>query len=107
MESASSAMNASQLHPSLSEHSPYDPYRDHFDASSSRHAPESWSSGRNDSPSPQGNGNMNDNIGGGMDSMQGLQGDENGPIGGRADKIKKRFICPHCTRTFARSGHLQ
>jgi uncharacterized Zn-finger protein len=103
METASSALGA-RLHHQLRSQSPFDPYRDPFD-SASRHDrgnnAESWSSGDNStSPLPAGmNGSANMESG-----LHGIQTDDGlGPIEGK----KKRFVCPHCTRTFARSGHLQ
>jgi len=43
----------------------------------------------------------------GMDiSVSTHNGSGSATPGGHESK-KKRFVCPHCTRTFARSGHLQ
>ena len=100
MESVSSTLSSSQL-----PQSPFDPYRDHFDPRSDagHEHPESWSSGGNNSNSPLGqfNNNMEEN---GDVSMHGMHGGEGSTA---HEPKKKRFVCPHCTRTFARSGHLQ
>jgi Zinc finger, C2H2 type len=93
----------------------FDPFRpDPFDLNHETAPPpessESWSSGGNNnsmqSPPPgeaspvnvrkRQNGGTHDN------DMDARQND-----GTRPESKKKRFVCPHCTRTFARSGHLQ
>ena len=108
MESASTALSSSVVHPALS---PFDPYQDPFEATTSvpnrrgsvedTH-PESWSSGGNNAHSPldqSGNpGSVNGNSGK-MDIVTDAVSAQ--------EQKKKRFVCPHCTRTFARSGHLQ
>lgn len=103
--------------------SPFDPYRDPFDTSSragaggrdAHDAAESWSSGGDNSDSPPSNSNANNNamsanggahVGDGSMAMQGIK-EESSSRGGAHEPKKKRFVCPHCTRTFARSGHLQ
>ena len=120
MDSVSSALSTaagSQLH---HPHSPFDPYRDPFDLSSStgghqqprknsavEEPPESWSSGGNNSVHSPLEASVNQNhsvdgTGGAIDiKMQSTDGSA------AHDSKKKRFVCPHCTRTFARSGHLQ
>lgn len=119
MDSVSSALStaASQLH---HPHSPFDPYRDPFDLSGPtggqqhhrknsavEEPPESWSSGGNSSvhsplePSVNQNHSVNGTAGAMDITMQSTDGSA------AHDSKKKRFVCPHCTRTFARSGHLQ
>ena len=119
MESAAMSTSRPLHHPG----SPFDPYRDPFDTSSHGGAggrdaevAESWSSGGDDSESPPANTNASNgtqdiNVNGGGHSkdrstaMQGVK-EESSRIGAHEPK-KKRFVCPHCERTFARSGHLQ
>ena len=116
MESAAMTSSRPLHHPG----SPFDPYRDPFDTSSSRggaggrdghEGAESWSSGGNDSESPTSNTNANAAMNGGAHSgeasmaMQGIKDESS--RGGAQEPKKKRFVCPHCERTFARSGHLQ
>ena len=99
----SSTLSSSQLLPQ----SPFDPYTDHFDPqrNGGRDHPESWSSGGNNSNSPLGqSNNIHDVDDNGDMSMLGMRGDEGSTV---REPKRKRFVCPHCTRTFARSGHLQ
>lgn len=105
--------------------SPFDPYRDPFDISSRRDtlsaandAQESWGSRDNNSNSPlehhheMNNRNNSNNNGGDMGTHgihhqhQSARGD-GGSLTAAHEPKKKRFVCPQCTRTFARSGHLQ
>jgi hypothetical protein len=109
MESVSSTLSASQLNPQ----SPFDPYRDPFDntrrdtTNSSNDPPESWSSGENNSNSPLGHAlDMDGSSHMHLDMNMSGMGTGDG-AGGAHEPKKKRFMCPHCTRTFARSGHLQ
>ena len=102
MEGMSSTLSSSQLPPQ----SPFDPYRDHFDPQriGGHDHPESWSSDGNNSNSPLGQSNNHDMDENGDMTMHGIQGGEGSAAN---EPKKKRFVCPHCTRTFARSGHLQ
>jgi Zinc finger, C2H2 type len=119
MESAAMSTSRPLHHPG----SPFDPYRDPFDISSHGGAggrdaegAESWSSGGNESESPPAttganNGTQGMNVNGGPHlgdrsmAMQGVKEEES--KSGAHEPKKKRFVCPHCERTFARSGHLQ
>lgn len=115
MESAAMSSSRSLHHPGT----PFDPYRDPFDTSSrggasgrdGHEVAESWSSGGNDSESPPSNTNANNGMNGGAHSgdgsmtMQEIKDESS--RGGAHEPKKKRFVCPHCERTFARSGHLQ
>jgi hypothetical protein len=93
---------------------PFEPYRHPFDSSSRRDTnnndpPQRWNSGDNNSNSPLGN-HQDMDIGSGND-MGGTHRTQHHHhpsqrVVAREPK-KKRFVCPHCTRTFARSGHLQ
>lgn len=118
MESAAMSTSRPLHHPG----SPFDPYRDPFDTSSHAGAggrdaevAESWSSGGNESESPPANTNSNKaqgmNMNGGAhsgDRSMAMQGVKEEPSrSGAHEPKKKRFVCPHCERTFARSGHLQ
>src|SRR6266496_4859119 len=110
MESASSTVSASQLSPQ----SPFDSYRDPFYISSSRrdtgNPPESWSSEHNNSSSPLRQHSNHHNMDGSRKDIDlgnhGIQNSGDGSSSAHKPK-KKRFVCPHCARTFARSGHLQ
>lgn len=124
MESAASTLtNSHQLHHHHQQpQSPFDPYRDPFDNSTrtdqehdpaNDDVPESWSSGGNNSdrsPLPLNTHHTHQNGTNGTNGatmivdMMGIKQE-----GGykQPEPKKKRFVCPHCTRTFARSGHLQ
>ena len=104
MDDVSSAMSSSSR---LPPRSPFDSYRDHI---AHRHDggkdhPESWGSGGNSSNSPHGRSNNNDNMDENRDMN--LHGMQDGEGSGTHQPKKRRFVCPHCTRAFARSGHLQ
>jgi uncharacterized Zn-finger protein len=97
-------------HHRLPAQSPFDQFADPFDLANRRDSgadadrPESWSSdGENNDDSPLGD-SAHDSA---MDAPAGLAGGANGARAKAGEAKKKRFICPHCTRTFARSGHLQ
>lgn len=109
MENASSAVGGPQL---LSPQNDFDRCRDPFDDASRRDSrneqAESWNPGGNSSTSPMGRPFNNHNTDGAANSTDmNMHGIESGvglaTLGGK----KKRFVCPHCTRAFARSGHLQ
>jgi uncharacterized Zn-finger protein len=121
MESAASLSSSHQLHQLHQQQStgPFDPFRDPFESNSrgdqehdggNDDVPQSWSSGGNNSdrsPLPLNNHRNGTNglNGSGMDTeMQGVKIEAGQKL---PEPKKKRFICPHCTRTFARSGHLQ
>ena len=100
-------------HHRLPEQSPFDQFADPFDLAN-RHdphnnganpeRPESWSSGENNDDSPLGDSghDMDGATGGAAGANRG-----EGIAVHAGEPKKKRFVCPHCTRTFARSGHLQ
>jgi hypothetical protein len=109
MESAPSALSAPQLSPPQNA---FDRCRDSFDVSSrhdtSTEQVESWSLSGNSSGPPLGhpsNGHYTDGTTNGMSTN--LQGAQSGGGLTTPGTKKKRFVCPHCTRAFARSGHLQ
>ena len=81
--------------------SPFDPYRDPFDTTDSRRDEHqgSWRSGGNNVNSASGQQNEMD--------IQPLGDGASGKVSEAHEMKKRRFVCPHCARTFARSGHLQ
>src|SRR5271167_296335 len=111
MESASSTFSASRL----ASQSPFDPHRDPFHISLSRRETgnndphESWSS-ENNSNSLLGQHSNHHDMDESMNNldmgMHGIQRGDRSSSSAHTPK-KKRFVCPHCTRTFARNGHLQ
>jgi len=111
MENAPSALTSRHVHAK----SPFNQFRDPFlkrengslHPSTSQDDP--WSPGDNNTNSNSPLDLTGKEIGGETDMDIGMDvgvSTQNGSGSGHETK-KKRFVCPHCTRTFARSGHLQ